>query len=85
MSTAKASDAEVRRAYRRDLRMVSRLLRGAGLVLAAIGVGGLLTGARGDWWTTPSWASLALGLGLLAASVVQRVRRRRERSDLPEG
>ena len=52
---------------------------------AAIGVGGLLTGARGDWWTTPSWASLALGLGLLAASVVQRVRRRRERSDLPEG
>ena len=60
------------------MRRVSRLLRGAGLLLAAIGLGGLLTSASGDWWIAPSWISLLLGVALLVAGVVQRVRRRRE-------
>lgn len=70
---------------RRELRNVSRLLRGVGYVLAALGLGGVLAGDSGDWWITPSWVSLAIGLALLAAGVVRRVRQRRKRTDgLPE-
>ena len=85
MSTAKASDAERRRAWRRDLRSVSRLLRGAGLLFVILGLGGLLVGGSGDWWVAPSWFSLAIGLALFVVGGVQRVRNRRKRADsLPE-
>jgi cyanate permease len=70
---------------RRELRNVSRLLRGMGYALAALGLGGLLAGDSGDWWITPSWVSLAIGAALLAAGAVRRVRQRRKRTDgLPE-
>lgn len=79
------NDAEERRAMRRELRNVSRLLRGVGAVLVVLGLGGLLTSESGDWWIGPSWVSLIIGAGLLAAGVVQRVRQRRKRTDgLPE-
>jgi hypothetical protein len=79
------SDAEERRALRRELRNVSRLLRGVGIVLVVVGLGGLLTSSGGDWWVAPSWVSAIIGAGLLAAGVVQRVRQRRKRTDgLPE-
>lgn len=85
MPTVNTPDAEQRRTYRQQLRSVSRLLRGAGLVLAALGLGGLLAGERGDWWFAPSWFSLAIGLALFVAGGVQRVRNRRRRTDgLPE-
>lgn len=85
MVTAKASEAEQRRTWRRELRRVSLLLRGAGLLFAALGLGGLLVGESGDWWVAPSWFSLAIGLALFVAGGVQRVRNRRRRTDgLPE-
>lgn len=83
MPASTASDAEERRAMRRELRHVSRLLRGVGLVLAAVGLGGVLVGDSGDWWVGPSWVSLAIGVALLAAGVVRRVRQGRKGTDSP--
>jgi hypothetical protein len=78
-------EVEERRAFRQAIRNVSRLLRGVGTLLVIVGLGGLLTGGKGDWWIAPSWVSLIIGAGLLAAGVVQRVRQRRKRTDgLPE-
>lgn len=85
MASSTPSDAEERRAMRRELRNVSRLLRGVGMLLVIVGLGGLLTGRSGDWWVAPSWVSLIIGAGLLAAGIVQRVRQRRRRTDgLPD-
>ena len=85
MAASLPNDAEERRAMRRELRTVSRLLRGVGFALALLGLGGVLLGQSGDWWVTPSWVSLAIGAALLGAGVVQRVRDRRRRTDgLPE-
>ena len=57
------------------------VLRTAGLVLALVGAAGLAAGGPGAWWIVPSWFSLALGLALTLAGVVQRVRYRRQRGD----
>lgn len=79
-------DAAERRAYRRELRKVARLLRWTGLALFLLGLAGLLTGRSGDWWIAPSWFSLIIGFILVAAGVVQRVRYHRKRmANLPEG
>jgi hypothetical protein len=85
VATPASPEVEERRAFRKALRNVSRLLRGVGMLLVLVGLGGLLTGDSGDWWVAPSWVSLIIGAGLLAAGVVQRVRQRRKRTDgLPE-
>lgn len=85
MAASLPTDAEERRAMRRELRNVSRLLRGVGTLLVVLGLGGVLVGDGGDWWMTPSWVSLAIGVALLAAGIVRRVRQRRKRTDgLPE-
>ena len=85
MPASTATEVEERRAFRQALRNVSRLLRGVGPLLAVVGLGGVLVGDSGDWWVAPSWVSLVIGAGLLAAGVVQRVRQRRKRTDgLPE-
>ena len=80
------ADPTRRRAYRRELRNVARLLRWTGLALFLLGLAGLLLGRSGDWWIAPSWFSLIVGFLLVAAATVQRVRQRRKRaSSLPEG
>ena len=85
MPASTATEVEERRAFRQALRNVSRLLRGMGMLLVVLGLGGLLTSDGGDWWIGPSWVSLAIGAALLAAGIVQRVRQRRKRTDgLPE-
>lgn len=85
MPASPATEVEERRAFRQALRNVSRLLRGVGTLLVVVGLGGLLMGDSGDWWVGPSWVSLIIGAGLLAAGIVQRVRQRRKRTDgLPE-
>ena len=62
--TSKPDDPHARRAYRRELRNVARMLRLAGLLL----------GNGEDWWTGPSWFSLVIGAALVLAGVVQRRR-----------
>lgn len=71
------SDPAARRAERRDLRLVSRLLRWSGSVLALIGAIGLAVSSPGAWWAGPSWFSLIVGLLLALAGIVSRVRERR--------
>lgn len=72
------STPEARRAERRDLRIVSRLLRWSGTVLALIGAIGLIVSHADAWWTGPSWFSLIAGMLLALAGVVSRVRDRRK-------
>jgi hypothetical protein len=74
-----STDAEERRAFRRALRNVARLLRWSGLALVVIGTVGFVTSRAGDWWVGPSWVSFALGWALMLAGVVKRVRARRMR------
>jgi hypothetical protein len=68
-------DAEARRAYRHELRLVARLLRWTGLALVVLGTVGLALGHDGAWFTAPSWVSFVLGWILLLSSVVRRVDR----------
>jgi len=77
--TPNLDDPEQRRAYRRELRGVARLLRWTGLALVLLGTAGLLIGGPQDWWTGPSWFSLAIGAALTLAGVVQRTRYHRRR------
>jgi protein-S-isoprenylcysteine O-methyltransferase Ste14 len=72
------SSPEARRAERRDLRIVSRLLRWSGTVLALIGAIGLIVSDADAWWTGPSWFSLIVGMLLALAGIVSRVRDRRK-------
>ena len=71
------TDPAARRAERHELRIVSRLLRWSGIVLALIGGTGLILAEPGAWWTGPSWFSLIVGLLLALAGTVQRVRQHR--------
>ena len=77
MTAPAATDAEERRAFRRALRNVARLLRWSGLALVVIGTVGLITSRAGDWWVVPSWVSFILGWALMLAGVVRRARDRR--------
>jgi hypothetical protein len=65
-------DAEARRAYRRELRIVARLLRWTGMALVALGTVGIALGHDGAWFTAPSWVSFALGWALALSGVVRR-------------
>ncbi|MXP41988.1 hypothetical protein GRI75_10085 [Altererythrobacter soli] len=76
---ASNSTPAARRAERRDLRIVSRLLRWSGTVLALIGAVGLIVSRPDAWWSGPSWFSLVVGLLLALAGIVSRVRERRRR------
>ena len=75
MAPETVKDAEARRAYRHELRLVARLLRWTGLALVVLGTIGLALGHDGAWFTGPSWVSFALGWILLLSSVVRRVDR----------
>ena len=79
MPAPNLNDPDRRRAYRRELRNVARLLRWTGLTLLFIGLAGLLLGGTGDWWTAPSWFSLAIGAALTLVSVIQRTRHHRRK------
>ena len=72
--TSKPDDPHARRAYRRELRNVARMLRWSGMALLVLGLAGLLLGNGEDWWTGPSWFSLVIGAALVFAGVVQRRR-----------
>lgn len=74
MDRADSDNPAERRALRRTLRGVGRLLRWSGLALALIGAAGLVTGAPDAWWLAPSWASLAIGGALMLAGIVRRER-----------
>jgi protein-S-isoprenylcysteine O-methyltransferase Ste14 len=84
VATTDSTQVEERRAFRRALRNVARLLRWSGLALVVLGTAGFVTSEPGDWWVGPSWVSFILGWALMLAGVVRRMRDRR-RSDLPEG
>jgi len=82
-SDGNPSDAEQRRAYRRELRGVARLLRYSGIALALVGATGLVLAGPGAWWLPPSWISFAIGWALILAGIVRRTRRDRVRSNEP--
>jgi hypothetical protein len=65
-------DAEARRAYRHELRLVARLLRWTGMALVVLGAVGLALGHDGAWFTAPSWVSLVLGGALVISGIVRR-------------
>jgi hypothetical protein len=67
-------DAEARRAYRRELRSVARLLRWSGIALVLLGTIGIALGHRGAWFMAPSWISFTLGWALVLSGVVRRER-----------
>lgn len=67
-----AQDAEARRAYRHQLRIVARLLRWSGAALVALGAAGIAFGHPGAWFTTPSWVSFVLGWALVGCGIVRR-------------
>jgi hypothetical protein len=69
-----SEDAEARRAYRRELRSVARLLRWSGIALVLLGTVGIALGGHGAWFVAPSWISFTLGWALVLSGVVRRVR-----------
>ena len=75
MAPQSVKDAEARRAYRHELRLVARLLRWTGMALVVLGAVGLALGHDGAWFTAPSWVSFVLGWILVLSSVVRRVER----------
>lgn len=72
MPRVSVEQAEARRNYRQQLRNVARLLRGAGILLASLGIAGLALSHPGAWFVPPSWISLVMGLALLLSGVVRR-------------
>jgi hypothetical protein len=62
MAMTEPKDLEARRAYRRELRSVARLLRWSGIAL----------GYPGAWFTGPSWFSFVLGCALVISGIVRR-------------
>ena len=74
MASSKPKDLEARRAYRRELRSVARLLRWSGIALALVGVIGIALGGRDAWYVTPSWVSFVIGWALVLSGVVRRER-----------
>ena len=75
MAPQSVKDAEARRAYRHELRLVARLLRWTGMALVVLGAVGLALGHDGAWFTAPSWVSFVLGWILVLSSVVRRIER----------
>jgi membrane protein YdbS with pleckstrin-like domain len=69
-----SEEAEARRAYRRELRNVARLLRWSGIALVLLGAVGIALGGGGEWFVAPSWISFTLGWALVLSAVVRRVR-----------
>ena len=67
-------DPEARRAYRRELRNVSRLLRWTGIALVLVGTVGIALGGAGEWFVPPSWISFVLGWTLVLSGIVRRER-----------
>ena len=72
MALPTAQDAEARRAYRRELRNVARLLRWTGMALVALGAVGIALGHHGAWFTAPSWISFVIGWALALSGIVRR-------------
>jgi hypothetical protein len=68
-------DAEARRVYRHELRLVARLLRWSGMALVALGTAGIALGHEGAWFSGPSWASFVIGWALALCGLVRRVER----------
>lgn len=73
MAADSLHDPEARRAYRRQLRAVARLLRWTGIALVVLGTAGIALGGSGDWFVVPSWVSFAIGWLLVLCGVVRRV------------
>jgi hypothetical protein len=74
MAIPTRKDPEARRAYRRELRSVARLLRWTGIALALLGTVGIALAHTGEWFVGPSWFSFVLGWALVLSGVVRRVR-----------
>jgi hypothetical protein len=68
-------EAEERRAYRHELRLVARLLRWTGMVLVVLGTVGIALGRGGAWFTAPSWISFVIGWALALSGLVRRENR----------
>ena len=75
MPQSRPNDAQARRAYRHELRLVARLLRWSGLALVGLGTIGIALGHDGAWFTGPSWVSFAIGWVLIVSGVVRRTHR----------
>jgi len=67
------NEAEARRAYRHQLRIVARLLRWSGAALIVLGAAGIAFQHDGAWYAGPSWVSLVIGWALVLSGVVRRV------------
>jgi hypothetical protein len=74
MAIPTSKDLEARRAYRRELRNVARLLRWTGIALALLGAVGIALAHTGAWFVGPSWFSFVLGWALVLSGVIRRVR-----------
>jgi hypothetical protein len=74
MAMTEPKDLEARRAYRRELRSVARLLRWSGIALALLGTVGIALGGHGAWFVAPSWVSFVIGWALVLSGVVRRER-----------
>jgi hypothetical protein len=74
VSQPSETEAQARRAYRRELRSVGRLLRWSGMALVLLGTVGIALGGNGAWFVAPSWVSFAIGWALVLSGVVRRVR-----------
>lgn len=72
MARLTAEDAEARRAYRHELRLVARLLRWAGMALVVLGAIGIALAHQGAWFTVPSWISFLIGWALALSGIVRR-------------
>ena len=72
MANRTPQQAEARRAYRRELRSVARLLRWTGIALVLLGTIGIGLGQAGAWYAGPSWVSFVIGWALVLSGVVRR-------------
>jgi hypothetical protein len=74
MPSPASQDPEARRAYRRQLRSVARLLRWTGMALVLLGTVGIALGHTGQWFVPPSWISFVIGWALVMSGIVRRER-----------